>query len=129
MIVGREPVDSGNLRVGENGPSSPMWDQGREGLDPTRNVWEVVSDGLDYIRVGQVEMPSRAYESAFGFKGPANMNPSGVLSGGERNRLNLALPLKQGGNHAVWTSRPTTWTWRPWGSLRTPCWSSPAAPS
>ena len=73
-------------------------DQSRGGIDPKKNLWEVVSDGLDYIKVGQVEMPSRAYVSAFGFKGPDQQKPAGVLSGGERNRLNLALTLKQGGN-------------------------------
>ena len=73
-------------------------DQARAGLDPTKNVWEVVSDGLDHIKVGQVEIPSRAYVSQFGFKGPDQQKPAGVLSGGERNRLNLAMTLKQGGN-------------------------------
>ena len=96
-IVGLEPVDAGTLRVGETVKISYV-DQGRAGLDPQRTVWEVVSDGLDYIKVGQVEMPSRAYVSAFGFKGPDQQKPAGVLSGGERNRLNLALTLKIGGN-------------------------------
>jgi ATPase subunit of ABC transporter with duplicated ATPase domains len=73
-------------------------DQNRAGIDPKKTVWEVVSDGLDHIKVGQVEMPSRAYVAAFGFKGPDQQKPAGVLSGGERNRLNLALTLKQGGN-------------------------------
>lgn len=89
--------DSGTLRVGETVKLSYV-DQSRAGLDPTKNVWEVVSDGLDWIKVGAVEMPSRAYIGAFGFKGPDQQKPSGVLSGGERNRLNLALTLKQGGN-------------------------------
>ncbi|MEY2773385.1 MAG: hypothetical protein RJB51_806, partial [Actinomycetota bacterium] len=89
--------DSGTLRVGETVKLSYV-DQNRAGLDPTKNVWEVVSDGLDWIKVGAVEMPSRAYIGAFGFKGPDQQKPSGVLSGGERNRLNLALTLKQGGN-------------------------------
>lgn len=89
--------DSGQLRVGETVKLSYV-DQSRAGLDPTKNVWEVVSDGLDWIKVGQVEMPSRAYVGAFGFKGPDQQKPSNVLSGGERNRLNLALTLKQGGN-------------------------------
>ena len=88
---------SGNLRVGETVKLSYV-DQSRAGLDPQKNVWEVVSDGLDWIKVGNVEMPSRAYVGAFGFKGPDQQKPSGVLSGGERNRLNLALTLKQGGN-------------------------------
>ena len=89
--------DSGSLRVGETVKLSYV-DQSRSGLDPTKNVWEVVSYGLDLIKVGAVEMPSRAYIGAFGFKGPDQQKPSGVLSGGERNRLNLALTLKQGGN-------------------------------
>ena len=89
--------DSGKLRAGETVKLSYV-DQSRAGLDPAKNVWEVVSDGLDWIKVGNVEMPSRAYVGAFGFKGPDQQKPSGVLSGGERNRLNLALTLKQGGN-------------------------------
>jgi len=89
--------DSGELRIGETVKLSYV-DQNRSGIDPKKNVWEVVSDGLDWIKVGQVEMPSRAYVSAFGFKGPDQQKPAGVLSGGERNRLNLALTLKQGGN-------------------------------
>ncbi|HET9187466.1 MAG TPA: energy-dependent translational throttle protein EttA [Acidothermaceae bacterium] len=97
MIVGDEKADSGVVRVGETVRLSYV-DQNRSGLDPKKNVWEVVSDGLDFINVGHVEMPSRAYVSAFGFKGPDQQKPSGVLSGGERNRLNLALTLKQGGN-------------------------------
>ncbi len=89
--------DDGKLRVGDTVKLSYV-DQSRSGLDPSKNVWEVVSDGLDWIKVGNVEMPSRAYVGAFGFKGPDQQKPSGVLSGGERNRLNLALTLKQGGN-------------------------------
>src|SRR3977135_1137364 len=73
-------------------------DQSRSGLDPKKTVWEVFSDGLDHLMVGKVEMPSRAYVAAFGFKGPDQQKPTGVLSGGERNRLNLALTLKSGGN-------------------------------
>ena len=96
-IVGLEEPDSGSVKVGETVKLSYV-DQSRGGLDPKKNVWEVVSDGLDYIKVGNVEMPSRAYVSAFGFKGPDQQKPSGVLSGGERNRLNLALTLKVGGN-------------------------------
>ncbi|HEX6887248.1 MAG TPA: energy-dependent translational throttle protein EttA [Candidatus Nanopelagicales bacterium] len=88
---------AGELRVGETVKLSYV-DQSRAGLDATKNVWEVVSDGLDWIKVGNVEMPSRAYVSAFGFKGPDQQKPAKVLSGGERNRLNLALTLKQGGN-------------------------------
>jgi len=96
-IVGLEKPDSGEVRVGETVKVSYV-DQSRGGIDPAKNVWQVVSDGLDHIRVGQVEMPSRAYVSAFGFKGPDQQKPAGVLSGGERNRLNLALTLKEGGN-------------------------------
>jgi ATP-binding cassette ChvD family protein len=96
-IVGLEHPDSGDVRVGETVKISYV-DQERGGIDPTKNVWQVVSEGLDYIQVGQVEMPSRAYVSAFGFKGPDQQKPAGVLSGGERNRLNLALTLKEGGN-------------------------------
>ncbi len=96
-IVGLEEPDSGQVRVGDTVSLSYV-DQGRTGIDPDKNVWEVVSDGLDHIQVGQVEMPSRAYVSAFGFKGADQQKPAGVLSGGERNRLNLALTLKQGGN-------------------------------
>ena len=96
-IVGLEPIDSGDLKVGETVKISYV-DQSRAGLDPRKNVWETVSEGLDFIKVGNVEMPSRAYVSAFGFKGPDQQKPAGVLSGGERNRLNLALTLKQGGN-------------------------------
>ncbi len=96
-ITGVEQPDSGQVRIGETVKISYV-DQNRGGIDPAKNVWQVVSDGLDYIKVGQVEMPSRAYVSAFGFKGPDQQKPSGVLSGGERNRLNLALTLKEGGN-------------------------------
>ncbi|HEY0487661.1 MAG TPA: energy-dependent translational throttle protein EttA [Mycobacteriales bacterium] len=96
-IVGLENADSGEVRVGETVKLSYV-DQNRAGLDPKKNVWETVSEGLDHIQVGQVEMPSRAYVSAFGFKGPDQQKAAGVLSGGERNRLNLALTLKQGGN-------------------------------
>jgi ATP-binding cassette ChvD family protein len=96
-IVGLEPLDAGQLKIGETVKISYV-DQERSGIDPGKPVWDVVSDGLDFIRVGQVEMPSRAYISAFGFKGPDQQKPAGVLSGGERNRLNLALTLKQGGN-------------------------------
>ncbi len=92
-----ERPDEGSLRVGETVLLSYV-DQDRSGLDATKTVWEVVSDGLDYINVGKVEMPSRAYVSAFGFKGPDQQKPAKVLSGGERNRLNLALTLKMGGN-------------------------------
>jgi ATP-binding cassette ChvD family protein len=96
-IVGLEPLDSGDLKIGETVEISYV-DQSRGGIDPNKSLWEVVSDGLDYIQVGKVEIPSRAYVSQFGFKGPDQQKKAGVLSGGERNRLNLALTLKQGGN-------------------------------
>ena len=97
MILGLEKPDSGSIKVGETVKISYV-DQSRSGIDPKKSLWEVVSDGLDFMKVGQVEMPSRAYVSAFGFKGPDQQKPAGVLSGGERNRLNLALTLKMGGN-------------------------------
>ncbi len=96
-IVGLEPLDGGELKVGETVKLSYV-DQSRGGIAPDKTLWEVVSDGLDFIKVGNVEMPSRAYVASFGFKGPDQQKPAGVLSGGERNRLNLALTLKQGGN-------------------------------
>jgi len=96
-IVGLEPLDGGDLKIGESVKISYV-DQGREGIDPNKSLWEVVSDGLDIIQVGNVEIPSRAYVSSFGFKGPDQQKKAGVLSGGERNRLNLAMTLKQGGN-------------------------------
>ena len=96
-IVGLEQADAGEVKIGETVQISYV-DQSRSGLDPKKTLWEVVSDGLDYIKVGHVEIPSRAYVSQFGFKGPDQQKPTGVLSGGERNRLNLALTLKQGGN-------------------------------
>jgi ATP-binding cassette ChvD family protein len=97
MILGLEKPDSGSIKVGETVKTSYV-DQSRGGIDPKKSLWEVVSDGLDFMKVGAVEMPSRAYVSAFGFKGPDQQKPAGVLSGGERNRLNLALTLKMGGN-------------------------------
>ncbi|MBO8184992.1 energy-dependent translational throttle protein EttA [Streptomyces spirodelae] len=97
MIQGLEEADSGTIKVGDTVKISYV-DQSRANIDPKKTLWAVVSDELDYINVGQVEMPSRAYVSAFGFKGPDQQKPAGVLSGGERNRLNLALTLKQGGN-------------------------------
>lgn len=96
-IVGFEQADGGEVKIGETVKVSYV-DQGRGGIDPEKNVWEVVSDGLDFMQVGNVEIPSRAYVSTFGFKGPDQQKKAGVLSGGERNRLNLALTLKQGGN-------------------------------
>ncbi|MGY2084265.1 energy-dependent translational throttle protein EttA [Blastococcus sp. SYSU DS0539] len=97
MLVGEEKPDDGDIKVGETVKLSYV-EQSRGGIDPKKTLWEVVSDGLDHIKVGNVEMPSRAYVAAFGFKGPDQQKPAGVLSGGERNRLNLALTLKQGGN-------------------------------
>ncbi|MBN1092022.1 energy-dependent translational throttle protein EttA [Blastococcus sp. TML/M2B] len=97
MLVGEEKPDDGEIKVGETVKLSYV-EQNRSGIDPKKTLWEVVSDGLDHIKVGNVEMPSRAYIAAFGFKGPDQQKPAGVLSGGERNRLNLALTLKQGGN-------------------------------
>lgn len=96
-IVGLEPLDAGELTLGQTVKISYV-DQNRAGIDPDKTLWEVVSDGLDFIEVGNVEIPSRAYVASFGFKGPDQQKPAGVLSGGERNRLNLALTLKQGGN-------------------------------
>jgi ATP-binding cassette ChvD family protein len=96
-IVGLEPLDAGTLRIGDTVKLSYV-DQSRGGIAPEKTLWEVVSDGLDFIKVGNIEMPSRAYVASFGFKGPDQQKPAGVLSGGERNRLNLALTLKQGGN-------------------------------
>ena len=96
-IVGLEDADGGQVRVGETVKISYV-DQNRSNIDPSKSVWETVSDGLDYIQVGAQEMPSRAYIGAFGFKGPDQQKKAGVLSGGERNRLNLALTLKEGGN-------------------------------
>ena len=105
-IVGLEPLDGGELKIGETVKISYV-DQSRAGIDPNKTLWEVVSDGLDYMQVGQVEMPSRAYVAAFGFKGPDQQKPAGILSGGERNRLNLALTLKEGGN-VLLLDEPTT---------------------
>ncbi len=97
MLLDLEKPDGGTVKIGETVSISYV-DQGRGGIDPKKNIWEVVSDGLDYMKVGQVEIPSRAYVSTFGFKGPDQQKLAGVLSGGERNRLNLALTLKMGGN-------------------------------
>ena len=128
-IVGLEHADSGTVRVGDTVKLSYV-DQNRGGIDPKKTVWEVVSDGLDHIKVGNVEMPSRAYVAAFGFKGPDQQKPAGVLSGGERNRLNLALTLKDGRQpdparraHQRPGRRDARRRWR------TPWSSSPAAPS
>ncbi|HEY3953453.1 MAG TPA: energy-dependent translational throttle protein EttA, partial [Streptosporangiaceae bacterium] len=97
MIVGEEKPDAGTIRVGDTVKISYV-DQNRERIDPGKNVWEAISDGESYIRIGSIEVPSRAYVAAFGFKGADQQKPAGVMSGGERNRMNLALTLKQGGN-------------------------------
>ncbi len=97
MIVGEEEPDRGSIRVGETVQIAYV-DQARGRIDPDKNVWQVISDGESYIRAGRTEIPSRAYVAAFGFKGPDQQKPAGILSGGERNRVNLALTLKQGGN-------------------------------
>jgi ATP-binding cassette ChvD family protein len=97
MMIGQDSPDSGEFAIGDTVELSYV-DQSRSGIDPKKTVWQVISDGLDHIKVGNVEMPSRAYVAAFGFKGPDQQKQSGILSGGERNRLNLALTLKQGGN-------------------------------
>src|SRR3989440_5412809 len=97
MVIAEEQPDAGSLKVGETVHLSYV-DQSRAGLDPKKTLWEVISDGLDYIKVGKTEINSRAYVASFGFKGPDQQKPAGVLSGGERNRLNLALTLKAGGN-------------------------------
>jgi ATP-binding cassette ChvD family protein len=96
-VVGEEQPDGGTVKIGETVQISYV-DQSRSGLDPKKTLWEVISDGLDYIKVGKTEINSRAYVASFGFKGPDQQKPAGVLSGGERNRLNLALTLKAGGN-------------------------------
>jgi ATP-binding cassette ChvD family protein len=96
-IVGEEQPDAGSVKIGETVSLSYV-DQSRAGLDPAKTLWQVISDGLDYIKVGKTEINSRAYVASFGFKGPDQQKPAGVLSGGERNRLNLALTLKAGGN-------------------------------
>ena len=97
MVAGLEDITSGELKIGDTVKISYV-DQNREGLDPNKNLWEAVSDGLDFIEVAGVEVPTRAYVASFGFKGADQQKLTGVLSGGERNRLNLALTLKQGGN-------------------------------
>jgi ATP-binding cassette ChvD family protein len=97
MIVGEEQPDSGTIRIGETVRVAYV-DQLRSGIDPNKNVWQVISDGETSIRVGNTEIPSRAYVAAFGFKGPDQQKPAGLMSGGERGRVNLALTLKQGGN-------------------------------
>ena len=97
VYIGLEELTSGSLEIGETVKISYV-DQNRAGLDPDKTLWEVVSDGLDYLEVGTTKVPSRAYLSGFGFKGADQQKKAGILSGGERNRLNLALTLKEGGN-------------------------------
>ena len=97
MIIGEEQPDAGSIKVGETVQIAYV-DQSRDRIDPGKNVWEAISDGESFIRAGRTEIPSRAYVAAFGFKGPDQQKPAGILSGGERNRVNLALTLKQGGN-------------------------------
>ena len=97
MIVGEEQPDAGSIKIGETVQIAYV-DQSRERIDPDKNVWQAISDGEPYIRAGRTEIPSRAYVAAFGFKGADQQKPAGILSGGERNRVNLALTLKQGGN-------------------------------
>src|SRR3984893_16428988 len=96
MIVAKEQPDEGTIRIGETVTISYV-DQTRDRIDPNKNVWEAISDGEAHIRVGNIEIPSRAYVAAFGFKGADQQKPAGVMSGGERNRMNLALTLKLGG--------------------------------
>ena len=125
-ITGQEEPDSGSVKVGDTVSFSYV-DQNRAGLNAEENVWQVVSDGLDHIKVANFEMPSRAYVASFGFKGPDQQKKAGVLSGGERNRLNLALTLSRAAMCCSSTSPPTTSTWRPSPVWRTRCWSSLAA--
>ena len=98
MIIGEEQPDAGSIRVGETVQICVRRPDPAARIDPDKNVWQVISDGESYIRAGKAEIPSRAYVAAFGFKGPDQQKPAGILSGGERNRVNLALTLKQGGN-------------------------------
>ena len=127
-IVGLEPLDGGELEIGETVKIAYV-DQNRAGIDPDKKLWEVVSGGTDYMMVGETEVPSRAYVAAFGFKGADQQKPAGVLSGGERNRLNLALTLKEGGNLLLLDEPTSTWTWRPSPALKRRCSTSPAAQS
>ena len=126
-IVGLEPLTSGNLEIGETVKISYV-DQMRGGIDPDKTLWEVVSDGLDIMQVAENEVPSRAYVASFGFKGQDQQKRAGVLSGGERNRLNLALTLKQGGNLLLLDEPTTTSMSRRSPRLSPRCWSSRAAP-
>ena len=126
MILGEERPDAGSIRIGETVRIS-YTDQMRAGIDPGKTVWEVISGGEAYIHAGRTEIPSRAYVAAFGFKGPDQQKPAGLMSGGERGRVNLALTLKQGGNLLLLDEPPTTWTSRRWPRWRTRCGTSPAA--
>ena len=120
-ITGLEPLTSGELEIGETVKISYV-DQMRSGIDPDKSLWEVVSDGLDVMQVGESEVPSRAYVASFGFKGSDQQKRAGVLSGGERS------PSSRAATCCFWTSRPTTWTWRPFPRWRARCWSFPAVP-
>jgi len=126
MITGSEAPDRGAIRIGETVRIAYV-DQNRANIDPDGTAWEVVSGGDDVLHIGSVEVPSRAYVAAFGFKGSDQQKPASLFSGGECNRLNLALTLKQGGNGCCWTSRPTTWTPKPLRRWRTRSASFPAA--
>ncbi len=128
MIVGEEKPDEGTIRIGETVTISYV-DQARGRIDPKKNVWEVISDGETFIRVGNVEIPSRAYVAAFGFKGSDQQKPAAVMSGGERNRMNLALTLKQGGNLLLLDEPTNDLDVETLGAWRTRCSSSPAARS
>ena len=127
MIVGEEKPDSGTIRIGDTVKISYS-DQNRARIDPNKNVWEAISDGETFIHVGNVEFPSRAYVAAFGFKGADQQKPAGVMSGGERNRMNLALTLKQGGNLLLLDEPTNDLDVETLAAWRTRCWSSPAAP-
>ena len=123
-LLGLEKADAGAVDVEDTVKISYV-DQSRGGLDPNKNLWETVSGGHDYINVGQVEVPSRAYVSQFGFKGPDQQKKAGILSGGERSRLNLALTLRRAATCSSSTSRRTTSTSRRWARWRTHCSTSP----
>ena len=126
MITGEEQPGLRHHQAGETVRIS-YTDQLRAGIDPAKTVWEVVSGGEAYIHAGRTEIPSRAYVAAFGFKGADQQKPAGLMSGGERGRVNLALTLGRAATCCCSTSPPTTWTPRPWRRWRTRCWSSPAA--
>lgn len=128
MLTANEEPDTGTIRVGETVRIAYV-DQNRAHIDPDRTAWEVVSGGDDVLHIGSVQVPSRAYIAAFGFKGPDQQKPARLFSGGERNRLNLALTLKQGATCCYWTSRPTTWTPKPLRHWRTPLSNFPVVSS